>query len=296
MRKSIEGKEERHISNIINYVKYSAYISDFHQKTRNDFILDHETEAFPRFASKMKSTTKNHSKPKEIKKICRSCAVLVFQRRNMVCWLALESSQPSSAPDLLVSDGHSPPSLVMIEISFERIQAKYPPDFDKSTSEMKQRQRRMFLSIFPSRYNISSKRRMSTKRTIRCRIPNTKWGVSLQMPWGIAKLSLICRAIVPTLELEQLFMEKEHISNEIKENLAKKMQDYGYSIIDTLITDIDPEANVKAAMNRISEARRLREAAEYEADTSKLVKSKFSENFQKKSFDSSSKILGIFSI
>jgi len=79
------------------------------------------------------------------------------------------------------------------------------------------------------------------------------------------------RAIVPTLELEHLFLEKEKISLEIKELLSKKMKSYGYTITDTLILDIDPEASVKAAMNKISEARRLREAAEFSAETQKLV-------------------------
>jgi len=85
------------------------------------------------------------------------------------------------------------------------------------------------------------------------------------------------RSIVPTMELEHLFLEKEKISSAIRDELAKKMTSYGWSIVDTLITDIDPEARVKAAMNKINEAKRLREAAEYEAETSKLVKVKEAE-------------------
>jgi len=85
------------------------------------------------------------------------------------------------------------------------------------------------------------------------------------------------RSIVPTMELEHLFLEKEKISSAIKDELAKKMTGYGWSIVDTLITDIDPEARVKAAMNKINEAKRLREAAEYEAETAKLVKVKEAE-------------------
>lgn len=85
------------------------------------------------------------------------------------------------------------------------------------------------------------------------------------------------RAIVPTMELEHLFLEKDKIGASIRDELAKKMNTYGWSITDTLITDIDPEARVKAAMNKINEAKRLREAAEYEAETSKLVKVKEAE-------------------
>jgi len=85
------------------------------------------------------------------------------------------------------------------------------------------------------------------------------------------------RSIVPTMELEHLFLEKEKISAAIKNELSHKMTNYGWTITDTLITDIDPEAKVKAAMNKINESKRLREAAEYEAETSKLVKVKEAE-------------------
>eukprot|EP01119_Soliformovum_irregulare_P014116 TRINITY_DN3832_c0_g1_i1.p1 TRINITY_DN3832_c0_g1~~TRINITY_DN3832_c0_g1_i1.p1 ORF type:complete len:297 (+),score=75.87 TRINITY_DN3832_c0_g1_i1:119-1009(+) len=85
------------------------------------------------------------------------------------------------------------------------------------------------------------------------------------------------RSVVPNMELEHLFMEKDKVSNEINEALSKKMQSYGYTIVDTLITDISPEANVKAAMNKINESKRLREAAEFQAETEKLVRVKHAE-------------------
>jgi len=85
------------------------------------------------------------------------------------------------------------------------------------------------------------------------------------------------RSIVPALELEQLFMEKDKIGTEIREDLAKKMTSYGYSIVDTLIIDIEPEHTVKAAMNKINESKRLRQAAEYQAETEKLVRVKQAE-------------------
>ena len=48
------------------------------------------------------------------------------------------------------------------------------------------------------------------------------------------------RSIVPTMELEHLFLEKEKIGASIKEELSKKMESYGWSITDSLVTDIDP--------------------------------------------------------
>lgn len=79
------------------------------------------------------------------------------------------------------------------------------------------------------------------------------------------------RAISPTMELDQLFAEKDRVAREIKADLAAKMESLGYTIVDTLIVDIEPEGQVKSAMNRINQAKRVREAAEYEAETEKLV-------------------------
>jgi regulator of protease activity HflC (stomatin/prohibitin superfamily) len=46
--------------------------------------------------------------------------------------------------------------------------------------------------------------------------------------------------------------------------------DYGYDIIKTLVTDIDPDVQVKAAMNRINASEREKTAAEYEAEAERI--------------------------
>jgi hypothetical protein len=46
------------------------------------------------------------------------------------------------------------------------------------------------------------------------------------------------------------------------------MTTYGYTIINTLVTDIDPDIQVKNAMNRINAADR--EVAEFEAEASRI--------------------------
>jgi regulator of protease activity HflC (stomatin/prohibitin superfamily) len=48
------------------------------------------------------------------------------------------------------------------------------------------------------------------------------------------------------------------------------MTTYGYDIINTLITDIDPDIQVKNAMNRINAADREKSAAEYEAEAQRI--------------------------
>ena len=55
------------------------------------------------------------------------------------------------------------------------------------------------------------------------------------------------------------------------------MIEYGYDIIKTLVTDIDPDAQVKAAMNRINAAEREKVAAavyEGEAASALLIVAK----------------------
>ena len=45
---------------------------------------------------------------------------------------------------------------------------------------------------------------------------------------------------------------------DVKEELTKSMADFGFMIIQTLVTDIEPDMKVRAAMNEINAAQRLR--------------------------------------
>ena len=49
------------------------------------------------------------------------------------------------------------------------------------------------------------------------------------------------------------------------------MVEYGYDIIKTLVTDIDPDSQVKAAMNRINAAEREKIAAQFEGDAQRIL-------------------------
>lgn len=73
------------------------------------------------------------------------------------------------------------------------------------------------------------------------------------------------RAKVPTMELDQVFENKDDIADDVKATLAEKMQDYGYTIVQSLVNDVRPAANVATAMNEIVAQERLRRAAEHRA-------------------------------
>jgi regulator of protease activity HflC (stomatin/prohibitin superfamily) len=84
----------------------------------------------------------------------------------------------------------------------------------------------------------------------------------------------VVRARVPSITLDNVFETKDEIAQAVKTELEQIMDDFGYGILKTLVTDIDPDANVKASMNQINAAQRLRVAAveQAEADKVRVVK------------------------
>lgn len=80
----------------------------------------------------------------------------------------------------------------------------------------------------------------------------------------------VIRAEVPKMKLDDVFERKDDIANAIRRELEEAMNDYGYGIIKALVTDIDPDMNVKSAMNRINAAEREKLAAEYEAEAERI--------------------------
>ncbi|MBT6160638.1 SPFH domain-containing protein [Flavobacteriaceae bacterium] len=80
----------------------------------------------------------------------------------------------------------------------------------------------------------------------------------------------VVRAVVPKMKLDDVFEKKDDIANAVKGELNDAMINYGYDIIKALVTDIDPDAEVKAAMNRINAAERKKVAAQYEGDAERI--------------------------
>jgi len=78
------------------------------------------------------------------------------------------------------------------------------------------------------------------------------------------------RARVPSIILDDLFEKKDDIAQAVKVELDAVMDDFGYGIIKALVTDIDPDAKVKASMNEINAAQRLREATVQQAEADKI--------------------------
>ena len=87
----------------------------------------------------------------------------------------------------------------------------------------------------------------------------------------------VVRGEVPKKTLDEVFETKDELAQIIKGDLSESMDTFGYSIVKSLITDIDPDANVKEAMNQINATERLRVAAQNEAEADKIRQVKSAE-------------------
>lgn len=79
------------------------------------------------------------------------------------------------------------------------------------------------------------------------------------------------RSSVPTMNLDEVYANKDKIANDVREQLENTMEKYGFEIINTLVTSVDPDKKVVAAMNQINAAQRMREAAEDKAEAQKIL-------------------------
>ncbi|MEC4003550.1 SPFH domain-containing protein [Flavobacterium sp. SUN052] len=80
----------------------------------------------------------------------------------------------------------------------------------------------------------------------------------------------VVRAEVPKLILDEVFARKDDVAIAVKRELNEAMVSYGYDIINTLVTDIDPDIQVKNAMNRINAAEREKTAAIFESEAQRI--------------------------
>ena len=81
----------------------------------------------------------------------------------------------------------------------------------------------------------------------------------------------VVRAEVPKMKLDDVFVKKDDIALAVKAELNDAMINYGFDIIRTLVTDIDPDPQVKIAMNRINASEREKVAAQYEGDPQRIL-------------------------
>lgn len=85
------------------------------------------------------------------------------------------------------------------------------------------------------------------------------------------------RAEVPKFTLDDVFVVKDKLSTAVRETVLSAMTDFGYEILATPITDLDPDAGVKSAMNETQRQKRLKKAAEDKGEAQKILTIKTAE-------------------
>merc|ERR1712038_1835733 len=85
---------------------------------------------------------------------------------------------------------------------------------------------------------------------------------------------------------------KSQIADATLSQLSQVMRDYGYEIMNTLVTDMSPDERVKASMNEINASKRLKEAASHKAEADKVMQVKNAEGLQSSVADFSEEVSG----
>eukprot|EP00793_Prasinoderma_coloniale_P002267 PRCOL_00002775-RA len=78
------------------------------------------------------------------------------------------------------------------------------------------------------------------------------------------------RSTLPKLTLDETFESKEELAHDTMTSLKSVMEKYGYLITNVMVTDVEPDSRVKQSMNEINAAKRMQDAAQYQADAMKI--------------------------
>lgn len=78
------------------------------------------------------------------------------------------------------------------------------------------------------------------------------------------------RSAIPTLTLDDSYSHKDDVAAEVQKTVSDEMNKYGFTIIKTLVTDIEPNPQVKNAMDSINAAQREKEATRQRAESMKI--------------------------
>src|SRR5436190_8019567 len=76
---------------------------------------------------------------------------------------------------------------------------------------------------------------------------------------------------VPGMTLDEVFASQSGIAAAVKKELDADMAEFGYEIVNVLVTDIVPDAKVKSAMNDINAAQREQVAAQARGEAEKIL-------------------------
>lgn len=76
----------------------------------------------------------------------------------------------------------------------------------------------------------------------------------------------VVRSTVPRMTIDEAFVSKSCIADNIMERLYEVMKEYGYQILGALVTNLTPDDKVKMSMNEIEASKRLKAAIPHRAE------------------------------
>ena len=78
------------------------------------------------------------------------------------------------------------------------------------------------------------------------------------------------RSAIPALSLDDAFARKDDVAFDVQKTVGAEMSRFGFTVVKTLITAIDPSAQVKNAMDSINAAQREKEATRQRAEAQRI--------------------------
>ena len=78
------------------------------------------------------------------------------------------------------------------------------------------------------------------------------------------------RSAIPALTLDDTFARKDDIASDVQKTVGSEMARFGFTVIKTLVTAIDPATQVKNAMDSINAAQREKEATRQRAEATRI--------------------------
>lgn len=78
------------------------------------------------------------------------------------------------------------------------------------------------------------------------------------------------RSAIPALTLDDAFARKDDVAADVQKTVGAEMSRFGFTVVKTLITAIDPSPQVKNAMDSINAAQREKEATRQRAEAQRI--------------------------
>lgn len=79
------------------------------------------------------------------------------------------------------------------------------------------------------------------------------------------------RQRISLINIDDVFTASKDLARAVYDHASPRMSTYGFEILTTLVTGIEPDPKVKASMNEINAARRIKEAQVHQAEATKAI-------------------------